>query len=173
MAGPTKTNPQMQSEPKPPFPKQHLDKPGLESELSPRPRYQAPLYRGSGKLHGRAALITGGDSGIGRAVAVLYAREGADVAIVYLPEEQSDAEETRQAVEAEGRRCVLIPGDLCDPAFCREAVERTVRELGKLDILVSNAAHQDRKDNIEDITDEEWDRTFRTNIYAYFWLAKA
>ncbi len=173
MAGPTETNPQMQSEPKPPFPKQHLDKPGLESELSPRPRYQAPLYRGSGKLQGRAALITGGDSGIGRAVAVLYAREGADVAIVYLPEEQSDAEETRQAVEAEGRRCVLIPGDLCDPAFCREAVERTVRELGKLDILVSNAAHQDRKEGLEDITNEEWDRTFRTNIYAYFWLAKA
>jgi len=104
---------------------------------------------------------------------VLYAREGADVAIVYLPEEQQDAEETRQAVEAEGRKCVLLPGDLCDPNFCREAVERTVQELGKLDILVSNAAYQDRKQSLEDIDDEEWDRTFQTNIFAYFRLAKA
>ena len=165
--------PQMQGEPKPPFPKQHLDKPGLESELDPRPRYLAPNYKSAGKLQGKAALITGGDSGIGRAVAVLYAREGADVAIVYLPAEQSDAEETKQAVEAEGRKCLLLPGDVTDPAFCKEAVERTVRELGKLDVLVNNAAHQDRKESLEDITDEEWDLTFKTNVYAYFRLARA
>ncbi len=174
MASKTKASgPQMQNEPKPPFPRQHLDRPGIESELEPRPRYQAPLYRAAGKLQGKTALITGGDSGIGRAVAVLYAREGADVAITYLPQEQSDAEETKRAVEAQGRQCVLIAGDLCDPAFCREAVERTVRELGKLDILVSNAAHQNRKQGLEEVTDEEWDRTFQTNIHAYFRLARA
>src|SRR5262249_9288164 len=114
-------------------------------DLRPRPKFQAAHYRAAGKLSGKAALITGGDSGIGRAVAVLYAREGADVAIVYLAAEQPDADETRAAVEKEGRKCVLIPGDLTDAAFCRDAVERAVRGLGKLDILVSNAAHQDRK----------------------------
>jgi len=165
--------PQLLEEPKPPFPKQHQEQPGLESELEPRPRYQAPRYKAAGKLQGKVALITGGDSGIGRAVAVLYAREGADVAIVYLPEEQSDAEETRSAVAIEGQKCVLIPGDLCDPNFCREAVERTVRELGKLDVLVSNAAHQNRKQSLDEVTEEEWDRTFQTNVYAYFRLAKA
>jgi NAD(P)-dependent dehydrogenase (short-subunit alcohol dehydrogenase family) len=165
--------PQVQNEPKPPFPKQHLDKPGLESELEPRPRYHAPNYRGSGKLQGKVALITGGDSGIGRAVAVLYAREGADVAITYLPAEESDAQETRHAVEAEGRKCLLLAGDLTDPAFCRGVVERAVRELGKLDVLVSNAAHQNRKQSLEEVTEEEWDRTFQTNVYAYFRLVKA
>jgi NAD(P)-dependent dehydrogenase (short-subunit alcohol dehydrogenase family) len=165
--------PQMQKQPKPPFPEQHLEKPGIESEMKPRPEYKAPLYRAAGKLQGKAALVTGGDSGIGRAVAVLYAREGADVAITYLAAEQSDADETRRAVEAEGRKCVLLAGDLTDPAFCREAVERSVRELGKLDVLVSNAAHQNRKESLEDVTDEEWDRTFRTNVYAYFWLVRA
>jgi len=170
---PTGQQPQIQNEPQPPFPRQHLEKPGLESELTPRPQYQAPLYRAAGKLQGKAAIITGGDSGIGRAVAVLYAREGADVAIVYLPAEQSDADETRKAVEAEGRKCVLIPGDLCDPAFCKEVVERTVRELGQLDVLVCNAAHQNRKESLDEVTDEEWDRTFKTNIYAYFRLTRA
>lgn len=160
-------------EPRPPFAKQHLEKPGLESEMRPRPHYQAPRYRPAGKLQGKVALITGGDSGIGRAVALLYAREGADMAIVYLPAEQSDAEETRRAVEAEGRKCVLVAGDLCDARFCREVVERTVQELGKLDILVHNAAHQNRKENLEQVSDEEWDRTFQTNIYAYFRLARA
>src|SRR5207248_9231223 len=154
-------------------PKQHQDNTGLESELQPRPKYQAPLYKAASKLQGKTALITGGDSGIGRAVAVLYAREGADVAITHLPPEQSDAEETRKAVEAEGRKCLLLSGDLTDPAFCKDAVERTVSELGKLDILVSNAAHQNRKESLEDVTDEEFDRTFKTNIYAYFRLAKA
>jgi NAD(P)-dependent dehydrogenase (short-subunit alcohol dehydrogenase family) len=168
-----KQKPQMQDQPKPPFSDRKQKQPGLESELEPRPHYQAPHYRAAGKLRGKAALITGGDSGIGRAVAVLYAREGADVAIVYLPEEQSDAEETKKAVKAEGRKCLLLSGDLTDAAFCKEVVERTVRELGKLDILVNNAAHQSRKKGLDEITDEEWDRTFKTNIYAYFRLARA
>ena len=158
--------------PEPPLPEQQLDKPGLERDLDPRPQYQAPQYRGSGKLEDMVALITGGDSGIGRAVAVLYAREGADVAIVYLSEDE-DAEETRQAVEAEGRRAILIPGDVTDPEFCRDAVERTVRELGGLDILVNNAAFQQHVPSLEDITDEQLDRTFRTNIYGYFYMARA
>jgi NAD(P)-dependent dehydrogenase (short-subunit alcohol dehydrogenase family) len=165
--------PQIKREPKAPFPEQHQDAPGLESKLNPRPRYQAPQYKAAGKLKGKAALITGGDSGIGRAVALLYAREGADVVISYLPQEQSDAEETKRAVAAEGRRCVLIPGDLTDANFCRELVERTVSELGKLDVLVSNAAHQARKQSLDEVTDEEFDRTFKTNIYAYFRLTKA
>lgn len=165
--------PQMQNEPKNPFPPQVLEKPGLENELTPRPRYHAPLYKAAGKLEGKVALITGGDSGIGRAVALLYAREGADVAINYLPAEQTDALETQRAVQNEGRKCVLIPGDLTDANFCRECVERTVRELGKLDILVSNAAHQNRKEELTDVTDEEFDTTFKTNVYAYFHLAKA
>ena len=159
--------------PKPPFPAQHQPKPGLESELEPRPRYEAPHYRGSGKLDGRVALITGGDSGIGRAVAVLYAREGADIAIVYLEEEQSDAEETRDAVEAEGKRCLLIPGDVRDPKFCERAVQRVVDELGKLDILVNNAAFQQHQESIEEISDEQFERTFRTNIFGYFYMARA
>src|SRR6476660_6602984 len=148
--------PQITSEPKPPFPKQKLDKPGIEAELEPRPRYKAPRYKPAGKLIGKVALITGGDSGIGRAVAVLYAREGADVAITALPAERRDAEETKRAVEEEGRRCLVIEGDLTVADFCRDAVERTVAELGRLDILVSNAAHQNRKENPEDITDEEF-----------------
>jgi NAD(P)-dependent dehydrogenase (short-subunit alcohol dehydrogenase family) len=159
--------------PTPPFPEQKLERPGLESELEPTPQYQAPDYRGSGKLEDDVALITGGDSGIGRAVAVLFAREGADVAIVYLPEEQSDAEVTREAVETEGRRCLLLPGDVTDAAFCREAVERTVDELGGLNILVNNAAFQNHVEGIEDLSEEQWETTFRTNIFAYFYMAKA
>jgi NAD(P)-dependent dehydrogenase (short-subunit alcohol dehydrogenase family) len=163
---------QQREQPKPPFPPQHQDKPGLESKLEPRPNYQAPAYKAAGKLEGKRALITGGDSGIGRAVAVLFAREGADVAINYLEAEQSDADETRRAIEACGRRCVQLPGDLTDSAFCRQLVERTCKELGGLDILVSNAAYQNRKP-IEELTADELDRTFRTNIYAYFFLAQA
>jgi NAD(P)-dependent dehydrogenase (short-subunit alcohol dehydrogenase family) len=158
--------------PEPPVPKQHLEKPGLESELEPRPEYRAPEYRGSGKLEGMVALITGADSGIGRAVAVLYAREGADVAIAYLSEDE-DAEETLRAVEAEGRRGILIPGDVTDSAFCDEAVERTVRELGRLDILVNNAAFQEHVSSLEELTDEQLERTFRTNIFGYFYMARA
>jgi NAD(P)-dependent dehydrogenase (short-subunit alcohol dehydrogenase family) len=155
------------------MPAQHQEKPGLESKVTPQPEYEAPLYKGSGKLEGKAALITGGDSGIGRAVAVLYAREGADVSVVYLPEEQEDAEETQRAVEAEGRRALLIPGDVKYADFCREAVERTVEEFGKLDVLVNNAAFQQHQKQLEDISEEQWDRTFRTNIYGYFYMAKA
>jgi NAD(P)-dependent dehydrogenase (short-subunit alcohol dehydrogenase family) len=158
---------------KSPLPKQHQPKPGVEAKMTPRPKYDAPHYGGSGKLEGKTALITGGDSGIGRAVAVLYAREGADVAIVYLRAEQRDAEETRAAVEAEGRRCVLIPGDVTDSKFCERAVEQAVRELGRLDILVNNAAFQQHQESIEDITDEQLEHTFRTNIFGYFYLARA
>ena len=161
------------NEPKPPFPEQHQEKPGIESRIEPRPRYKAPDYKGAGKLDGKIALITGGDSGIGRAVAVLYAREGADVAIVYLPVEQSDAEETKRAVEQEGKRALLLSGDVSDPAFCRTAVERTVKEFRRLDILVNNAAFQQHQERLEDVSDEQWDKTFRTNIYGYFYMAKA
>jgi len=165
--------PQIQSEPKPPYPGQKLEKPGIEAEMEMKPRWRAPRYKPAGKLEGKVALVTGGDSGIGRAVAYLYAREGADVAIVHLPEEQQDADETRRAIEEEGRRCLDLPGDLTDPQFCRDVVERTVRELGRLDILVSNAAWQNRKESLEEVTEEEWSRTFRTNVDAYFHLSKA
>ena len=148
--------------PRPPFPPQHQRKPGIESKLQPRPEYDAPEYRGADKLKGAAALITGGDSGIGRAVAVLFAREGADVAIVYLPVEEPDAQTTREAVEAEGRRALLIPGDVQQSTFCAEAVRRTVKAFGKLDIVVNNAAYQQYQESIEDISDEQLDRTFRT-----------
>jgi NAD(P)-dependent dehydrogenase (short-subunit alcohol dehydrogenase family) len=159
--------------PKAPMPPQHQKKPGRESALRPRPKYHAPEYRAAGKLEDKVALVTGGDSGIGRAVAVLFAREGADVAITYLPEEQPDAEETRAAVEKAGRRALLIPGDLTDETFCRECVETTVRELGKLDVLVNNAAFQQGQDSIDKVSDDQWDHTFKTNIYAYFRTAKA
>ena len=165
--------PRVQEEPKSPMPAQHQEKPGIESKIEPRPQYEAPLYRGSGKLRDRVALITGGDSGIGRAVAVLFAREGADVSIVYLAEEQSDAEETRRTVEREGRRALLVAGDVRDSDFCRRAVERTVAEFGKLDVLVNNAAFQQGQKTLEDVTTEQWDRTFKTNIYGYFFMAKA
>lgn len=140
------------------LPAQHLEKPGLEADMTLKPRFMAPDYRGSGKLEGRVALITGGDSGIGRAVAVLYAREGADVAIVYLAAEE-DAQETRRCVEAEGRRCLLIAGDVSQSAFCQDAVQRTVQAYGKLDILVNNAAFQLHAASLEDISDEQFDET--------------
>lgn len=161
------------SRPEPPFPEQHQPKPGLESEIRPLPQYKAPEYRGSEKLNGSVALITGGDSGIGRAVAVLFAREGADVAIVYLPAEESDAKTTEKAIRDEGRRALLIPGDVQDSAFCSAAVDQTVKTLGRLDILVNNAAYQQHQDSIEDITDEQLDRTFRTNIFGYFYMSRA
>jgi NAD(P)-dependent dehydrogenase (short-subunit alcohol dehydrogenase family) len=155
------------------MPKQHQESPGIESKVHPRPQYKAPLYRGAGKLKGKVALITGGDSGIGRAVAVLFAREGADVAIMFLPEEQSDADETRAAIEAEGRRALLLPGDVTDRDYCEECVESTFNELGALDILVNNAAFQKNKDSIEEIDDEQLERTFRTNFFGYWYMAKA
>ena len=158
--------------PAPPFPEQHQQKPGIEARLDPAPMYDAPYYRGSGKLEGMTALITGADSGIGRAVAVLFAREGCDIAAAYLTEHQ-DAEETKRAVEAEGRRCILISGDVADAAFCRAAVDRTVSELGKLDVLVNNAAFQEHVEDLEQLTEAQFDRTLKTNLYGYFHLAKA
>jgi NAD(P)-dependent dehydrogenase (short-subunit alcohol dehydrogenase family) len=158
---------------KPPLRAQHQQSPGLESKVHPRPLFQAPLYRAAGKLEGKVALITGGDSGIGRAVALLYAREGADVAIVYLPEEESDAQETQRAVQAEGRKAVLLPGDVTSSEFCHAAVEETVAQLGRLDILVNNAAFQRNQESLDDVTEEQWDKTFRTNIYGYFYMVKA
>lgn len=161
------------SRPENPLPEQHQERPGLESEVDPRPQYMAPRYAGSGKLAGKRALITGGDSGIGRAAAVLFAREGADIAIVFLPEEMSDAEETAKAIVSEGRKCLLIEGDVKDPAFCEKAVENTASEFGGLDVLVNNAAYQHHQKSIEDITDEQLEKTFRTNIFGYFYMARA
>jgi len=158
--------------PEPPLPRQHLRKPGLEAEMELKPQFMAPGYKGSGKLEGLTALVTGADSGIGRAVAVLFAREGADVAVAYLSSHQ-DAKETQRCVEAEGRRCVLVAGDVKDAAFCRDAVKQTVKSLGKLDILVNNAAFQEHAESIEDLTEERFDETLRTNVYGYFHMAKA
>lgn len=154
------------------FPAQHLDKPGHEADLDTAPRFLAPDYRGSGKLDGLAAIVTGGDSGIGRAVAVLFAREGADVAIVYL-EEDEDARKTASHVEAEGRRCELIKGDVQDREFCLQAVQKVVQRFGRLDVLVNNAAFQEHAKAIGDITEERLELTFRTNIFGYFHMAQA
>ena len=159
--------------PKSPMPEQKQERPGIESEMEPRPQFLAPEYKGSEKLAGKAALITGGDSGIGRSVAVLYAREGADIAIVFLPEERGDAEETAEYVKAEGRKCVLIEGDVKSSEFCNKAVEHTAKELGRLDILVNNAAYQHHRASLEEITDEQLEKTFRTNIFGYFYMARA
>lgn len=158
--------------PKSPMPPQHQERPGIEEKMTPKPQFEGVDYRPAGKLEGKVALVTGGDSGIGRSVAYLFAREGADVAIVYLDEEQRDAEVVRDGIEALGRRALLLPGDVGDSAFCRRAVRRTVEELGAVNILVNNAAYQNRKETIEDISDEDWDHTFRTNIYGYFYLAR-
>jgi NAD(P)-dependent dehydrogenase (short-subunit alcohol dehydrogenase family) len=154
------------------FPEQHLEKPGIEADLKLAPMYEAPGYKGSEKLKGMAAIITGGDSGIGRAVAVLFAREGADVAVTYLDEE-ADAEATKRAVEQEGGRCILLSGDVADTEFCRAAVEMTVKAFGRLDILVNNAAFQEHTNDILDLTDEHFDLTIKTNLYGYFNMAKA
>ena len=158
---------------KSPMPPQKQPRPGIEAKMTPRPEYLAENYRGSAKLQDKAALITGGDSGIGRSVAVLFAREGADISIVYLKAEQMDAEETAAQIEKEGRRALLLPGDVKDAEFCRDAVKRTVEEFGRLDILVNNAAFQRHQESIEDISDEQFEKTFRTNIFGYFYMAKA
>jgi len=155
------------------MPAQHQQKPGLESKMTPRPRYEAPYYKGADKLPGKVALITGGDSGIGRAVAVLFAREGADVAITYLHEEESDAQETKAAIEREGGRALIIAGDVRDPDFCRKAVQTTYDNFNKLNLLVNNAAFQQHREDPEDISDEQWNRTFKTNIYGYFYMTPA
>jgi NAD(P)-dependent dehydrogenase (short-subunit alcohol dehydrogenase family) len=158
--------------PEPPLSKQHLKKPGLEKDLSIKPMYDAPFYKGSEKLLDMVAIITGGDSGIGRAVAVLFAREGADIAIVYL-NEHDDAEETKSMVEKEGRNCLLIPGDVSDKEFCKTAVQQTIDKFGKLDILVNNAAFQLHVSKFEDLSEEHFDLTLKTNLYGYFYMAKA
>ena len=141
--------------------------------MKPRPRYLAPHYKGAAKLKDKVALITGGDSGIGRAVAVLFAREGADIALVHLREEAADAKETKSAIEAEGRRAVTIAGDVRDSKFCEKAIKTTIDEFEKIDILVNNAAYQQSQDGLQDITDDQLERTFKTNIFGYFYMARA
>ncbi|EJW11769.1 Dehydrogenases with different specificities [Rhodovulum sp. PH10] len=158
--------------PKPPFREQHQPMPGRTDAMDPRPDHGETSYRGSGRLAGKAAIVTGGDSGIGRAVAIAYAREGADVLVSYL-DEDDDAAETRRWVEDAGRKCVLVAGDIGDPAHCRKIVDEAVAAFGRIDVLVNNAAHQATFSSVEDIADEEWDRTFRTNIHAMFYLIKA
>lgn len=158
--------------PAPPYPSQQQETPGLESEMDPRPDYGEESYKGSGKLAGKAAVITGGDSGIGRAVALAFAREGADVLISYLSEE-SDARETVRVVEAAGRKCVAVPGDVGEEAHCKAIIDRAVEEFGKVDVLVNNAAFQMSREDISEIDTEEFDRTLKTNLYAMFWLTKA
>lgn len=158
--------------PKPPFPEQQQPMPGFSDQMDPVPDYGEESYRGAQRLAGKKALITGGDSGIGRAVALAFAREGADIAISYLSE-QDDAFETRRLVEDSGRECLLLPGDLSDPEHCREVIDRTVEAFGRIDVLVNNAAHQATFESIEQIPDEEWEKTFATNISAMFYLTKA
>jgi hypothetical protein len=166
-------DPTAQHAPPEELPEQKIDHPGLESDMDLEPDYGESSYRGSGRLEGKRALITGGDSGIGRAVALAYAREGADVVVNYLPEEEDDAQVTARVVRDAGRTAVTAPGDLRDEAFCRDLVERTVSELGGLDVLVSNAAYQMSIGGIEDLSTEQLLRTYTTNVFATFWLCKA
>lgn len=159
-------------EPKPPFPEQKQRPPGLESELDPAPRWRAERYRPADKLRGQVAIVTGGDSGIGRAISYLYAREGASVAIVCLPEERADAEVTREAIEEQGQTCLTLMGDLTDRAFCDRVIAATMERFGRLDVLVHNAAWQNRKP-VTELDEEELDRTLKTNVYAYLRLVRA
>ncbi|MGZ8287569.1 MAG: SDR family oxidoreductase [Telluria sp.] len=161
-----------QERPAPPMPNQHLVKPGIEADMELKPQFMAKGYKGSGKLEGLVAIVTGGDSGIGRAVAVLFAREGADVAILYLNEHE-DAAETKRCIEAEGRGCITFAGDVKDMGFCKQAVDKVVAHFGKLDILVNNAAFQEHAQSLLDLTEERFDETMRTNIYGYFHMVKA
>ena len=162
-----------QQGPTPEYPQKPIAQPGSDAEMTPQADHGETSYRGLGRLEGRVALITGGDSGIGRAVAIAFAREGADVAISYLPEEEEDAAETRQWVEDAGRRAVTLPGDIQDESHCQRMVETVLSERGRLDILVNNAAYQMSHDSMDEFTTEEFDRTFRTNVYAMFWLCRA
>lgn len=159
--------------PRPPFPVQQQPWPGLASRMQPRPDHGETSYKGSGRLMGRKALITGGDSGIGRAAAIAFAREGADVAINYLPAEEPDAQEVLQLIRAAGRKAVAIPGDIKSEAFCQRLVSEAARQLGGLDILVNNAGRQFSRDSILDISTAQFDETFKTNVYAMFWITKA
>lgn len=162
----------MQSQyPKPPFPEQEQPYPGLASRMDPVPDHGETTYKGLGRLSGKKALITGGDSGIGRAVAIAFAREGADVAISYLNEHE-DAEDVKRVIEGDGRKCVLFPGDIADPEHCRQVVADAVNELGGLDVLVNNAAHQSYFESLEEIPDEEWETTMAVNISAMFYLPR-
>ena len=154
------------------FPKQRQQQPGKRSEMEPKPQSEKPGYRPSGKLEGKVALVTGGDSGIGRAVAILFAKEGADLSIVYLEEDQ-DARDTRHRIEELGKKCLLISGDVGNPEFCREAVDRTLSEFGRLDVLINNAGEQHIRDSLLDISDEQLERTFRTNILSMFYITRA
>ncbi len=159
--------------PRPPFAQLPQSAPGSEAKMHPHPDHGETSYTGSGKLPGRAALITGGDSGIGRAIALCYAKEGADILFTCLPEEQADADETIRLVEAEGRRAVALPGDIRQKAFCEHLVEQTMSTFGRLDILVNNAAYQRSHDKLEDFTEDEFDATFRTNVYGTFFMSQA
>ncbi|MDF2640437.1 MAG: NAD(P)-dependent oxidoreductase [Novosphingobium lindaniclasticum] len=159
--------------PKPPFPEQPQPVPGIAAEMDPKPDHGEESYVGAGKLKGRKALVTGGDSGIGRAAAIAYAREGADVAISYLPSEEKDAQEVIALIEAEGRKAIALPGDITDEAWSRQLVEETVNGLGGLDILVINAGRQQFRENIAEVSSEDFDKTLKTNLYALHWIAQA
>ena len=159
--------------PKPPFDEPHQRMPGLTGKMRTQPDHGEDSYRGSGRLEGKKTIITGGDSGIGRAVAIAFAREGADVLISYLPAEEEDAQETRRWVEEAGRQAVLFPGDIADPVHCRALVDKAAEAFGRIDVLVNNAAHQATFDDVDEIPDEEWDMTFRINIHAMFYITKA
>ena len=173
MPSKTPTDPKESSQKKPPFDEPRQAPPARETEMREKPDHGEESYRGAERLTGRAALITGGDSGIGRAVAIAFAREGADVAISHLPEEEEDAGETERWIRHAGRKCLMLPGDIGQENHCREIVERVSREFGRLDILVNNAAYQMTHEKLDEFGSDEWDHTFRTNIYAMFYLAKA
>lgn len=173
MASPSGLKDPRSLHPAPPFPKQPQSMPGLAGRMDPRPDHGEESYRGSGRLEGRKALVTGGDSGIGRAAAIAFAREGADVAIAYLPEEEADAREVLDLIEAEGRKALGLPGDIQQEAWCRELVSKMVSDLGGIDILVINAGRQQYRESIDDLTTEDFDRTMKTNLYALHWIAQA
>ncbi|KTD22863.1 3-oxoacyl-ACP reductase [Legionella lansingensis] len=162
----------MSKQPKPPFPKETITPPGIEEKMKTKPHYHAEAYKPAGKLKNKVALITGGDSGIGRAVAFLFAREGANLALVYLPEEQTDASKIKTEIEKLGQEVLLIPGDVREADFCKEAVEKTVRQFNHIDILVNNAAFQKHRSSIEEVSIEQWENTFVSNIYSYYYMTK-
>ena len=168
----TKQDPRAQY-PRPPFPEQPQSAPGLAQNMDPKPDHGETSYKGSGKLVGRKALVTGGDSGIGRAAAIAFAREGADVAISYLPDEEPDAQEVVKLIEADGRKALALPGDITDEAWCRELVDQAVSGLGGLDILVINAGRQQFRESVEEVSSEDFDRTLKTNLYAMHWIVQA